>query len=152
MPQPSLHSCSIRWEGDTVDYSTFPRFYDISMETGQKILAGPANASAAEAGRTNPEELFAASVGTCMMLTILAVCSKSRINVVAYEDRCEAQLEFIERRFRITKVTLRPTITIDGDIDRQKLDTLMQKAHANCFINLSVKSEVVIEPIYRKAS
>ena len=147
-PDSSLFNCKIRWLGsDNQDHDTFDRRHRISLPRGQEMIVGGAH-QIQDSSQTNPEELFAAAVGCCMMMTILAVFSRAKIPILAYEDEPEALLEFVERRFRVTKVKLRPRITLKEMQDREKLDNLISKAHANCFISLSVKSEVVVEPVY----
>ena len=146
----TLHQCEVKWQGNTLEYDHFSYVHQIIFPGGQSVL-GNIHKQEPGALNTNPEELFAAAVGTCMMMTMLAVCSKSKINVVAYHDHPEATLEFVERRFRVTKVTLRPQITIDGQIEPERLKSLFEKAHANCFVSLSIKSKVVIEPSYLSA-
>jgi organic hydroperoxide reductase OsmC/OhrA len=148
--EPSVFSCEISWRGNNSDYDSFPRVHHIGFPKGQGVKSGGAHL-VQDLAQTNPEELFAASVGSCMMMTILAVFNRSKIAVVSYEDKPEALLEYVERRFRITKVTLRPRIEMEGEIDREKLVGLIQKAHANCFVTLSVKAEVIVEPIFVSA-
>jgi organic hydroperoxide reductase OsmC/OhrA len=151
LPEKSLFSCKIRWlGGDNQDYDTFDRRHRVTLPRRQELVVGAAH-KVQDSLQTNPEELLAASVGCCMMVTVLAVFSKSRVPVLAYEDEPKALMEFIERRTRITRVTLRPRITIAGQHDREKLNNLISKAHANCTITLSVKSEVVVEPAFVEA-
>jgi organic hydroperoxide reductase OsmC/OhrA len=145
--ESSLHVCEIHWRGDNGDYDHFSRLHEVAFPGGQRVQSGAASKVQATA-QTNPEELLAAAVGSCMMMTILAVFSKSKITVTSYADKTEALLEFAERRFRVTRVTLRPRIGIRGEIETEKLLNLIQKAHANCFITLSVKAEVVVEPTF----
>ena len=148
LPEKSSFTCRIKWLGtDNSDYDTFNRNHRIMLPRGQEIVVGGAHLIQ-DSAQTNPEELFAASVASCMMMTILAVFSRSKIAIIGYEDEPEAVLESVERRFRVTKVILRPRITLTANVDREKLDTLIQKSHANCFITLSVKSEVVVEPVF----
>jgi organic hydroperoxide reductase OsmC/OhrA len=150
LPEKSSFTCHIQWQGNTQDYDTFPRVHQITMPAGVTLKSGGAH-NPQDPTQTNPEELFAAAVGSCMMMTILAVFCRSKIMVRAYEDHTEALLELVERRYKVTKVTLRPRIVVEGPVDREKFDNLIQKAHANCFISLSVKSEVVVEPEYLSA-
>ncbi len=145
--EPSTHTCRLRWSGDNLDYETFSRLHDVHFPGGGGLRVGGAHLIQ-DPGQTNPEELLAASVGCCMMLTILAVFSRSKVSVISYEDSPEALLELAERRFRVTKVTLRPRISIRGQVAPDKLTTLIEKAHANCVITLSVKSEVIVEPVF----
>lgn len=147
LPEHSTYTCKLSWSGNNTDYDTFPRTHSIHFPNGGAVTGGGAG-NVQHPYQTNPEELFAASVGTCMMMTILAVFCRSKIAVTTYDDQPEAVLELVERRYKITKVILRPKITVGGEIDRAKFDTLVQKAHANCFISLSVKSEIVVEAEY----
>jgi organic hydroperoxide reductase OsmC/OhrA len=145
--EPSLHVCELHWQGDNSDFDHFPRLHPIRFPGGQQVQSGAAH-HVQDPAQTNPEELFAAAVGSCMMMTILAVFSKARVTVLSYDDKPEALLDFVDRRFRVTKVTLRPRIMIRGPIEKEKLDSLVQKSHANCFVTLSVKSEVLVEASY----
>jgi organic hydroperoxide reductase OsmC/OhrA len=148
LPEKSSFTCRILWLGsDNTDYDVFDRRHRVTLPRGQEFITGGAHL-VQDSAQTNPEELFAASVASCMMMTILAVFSRSKIAITAYRDEPEAVLELVERRYRVTKVILRPRIVLSGSYDREKLDNLIQKSHANCFITLSVKSEVVVEPIF----
>jgi organic hydroperoxide reductase OsmC/OhrA len=142
--------CRIEWSGNTQDYETFPRTHTVSFPRGQKIRGSSAG-QILDPVVTNPEELLAAALGTCLMVTFLAVCSKSRINVLSYVDQPEATVELMERRYRVTKIALKPEVTLEGQVDRERLDTAIQKAHGNCIISLSVKSDVTIEPTFQSA-
>jgi organic hydroperoxide reductase OsmC/OhrA len=148
IPEKSSFTCNIVWQGaNNQDFEHFTRAHDIRFPLGQKLIGAGAHVVNTPE-QTNPEELFAAAVATCMMMTILAVLSKAQIPVVSYEDQPVADLELVERRFRVTRVTLRPIIGIQGPIDVEKLTNLVQKSHANCFVTLSVKSEVIVEPTW----
>ena len=142
--------CTIEWAGNTQDYDSFPRVHTVSFPRGQKIK-GSAAGHVQDPVVTNPEELLAAALGTCLMLTFLAVCSREKINVLSYVDHPEATVELIERRLRVTKIVLKPLVIIDGAVERERLDVAMQKAHGNCIVSLSVKSEVLIEPTFQSA-
>ena len=140
--------CRIEWSGDTLDYESFPRTHEVTFPRGQKILGSSAG-QALNPVVTNPEELLAAALGTCLMLTFLAVCSRARINVLSYVDTPAATVELVERRFRFTKIVLKPKVTILGEVELERLSTAFEKAHGNCIVSLSTKSEVVIEPEFR---
>ena len=150
MSDPYAHpfSCTIEWSGNTIDYESFPRTHEVTFPRGQR-LRGSSAGQVASPAVTNPEELLAAALGTCIMLTFLAVCSKAKMNVVTYRDRPEATVELVERRMRVTRIVLRPEVTVEGQVEPERMKTAMEKAHGNCIISLSTKSEVLIEPIFR---
>ncbi len=141
-------TCTVEWSGDTVDYDNFSRTHQVTFPRGQKLIESSAG-QALDPTVTNPEELFAASLGTCLMLTFLAVCSRGRINVRSYVDNPEAIVEFVDRRNRVTKVILHPEITVEGEVPVDRLNTAFEKAHGNCIISVSTKAEVIMKPVFR---
>ena len=149
-PYANPFRCTIRWKGNTVDYDSFPRIHEVTFPQGQ-VLKGSSAAQMHHPVVTNPEELLAAALGTCMMLTFLAVCSKVKVNVVSYTDEPEATVELIERRHRVTRIVLHPEVVVVGTPDEALLKTAMDKAHGNCIISLSTKADVHIEPVFRSA-
>ena len=89
---PSTFSCELRWQGDNADYDNFPRVHQITFPRGQTVKSGGAHLTQ-DVAQTNPEELLAAAVGSCMMMTILAVFNRSKHRPCHYEDKPEALLE-----------------------------------------------------------
>ena len=47
---------------------------------------------------------------------------------------------------RITRITLRPRITVQGEVTDARLTHLVEVAHRECYIANSVSAEIVIEP------
>ena len=47
---------------------------------------------------------------------------------------------------RITQITLRPQVVIDGDADESRVRHYMDLAHEECFIANSLSAEMTIEP------
>jgi organic hydroperoxide reductase OsmC/OhrA len=147
MGEPELFTAHAEWNGNVENYDAFVRELGTTFPGGQHLRVSSFK-EGRQTGASNPEELFAAAQSACLMLTFLAVCSKSRVPVVSYVDDPEALLEFVDRRYRVTQITLRPKVKVRGPIDEPKLKTLFEKAHGNCFIALSVKCEVIIEPTF----
>ena len=80
------------------------------------------------------------------MLTFLALASKVRLEVQAYEDHAEAVMETVDKISRITEVRLRPTIRVAPGTDKAKVVELFEKAHKYCIIANSVTCRAVMEP------
>lgn len=104
----------------------------------------------AEFGGSNdvwsPEHLTAAAVNACMMLTFIAVAQNSRVAFSAYTSEATATLGKVEGRgTAITKIVVRPRITVPADTDRARLDRVLQLTKKNCFISSSLNSEVTLE-------
>jgi organic hydroperoxide reductase OsmC/OhrA len=76
------------------------------------------------------------------MLWFLHLAAKARIDVVSYEDRCEAQMP----GDRIERIVLRPEIAVRGDVDPERVRKLCEQAHRHCNIAKSLSCPVELEP------
>ena len=94
----------------------------------------------------NPEQLLLMAASSCQMLWFLHLAAKARIDVVAYEDEAEALMPEDEQPVRITEITLRPRITVDGEASDERVEKLVEQAHGYCFIANSLNSAMRIEP------
>lgn len=152
------------WSGSTAaGYDSYTRAHE---GTCQPAAGGPETAAAGGAlpltadpafkgdpTRLNPEQLFVLAVSSCQLLTFLAVAARARVDVVAYEDDAEGEMPEDDKPVRITRITLRPTITVTGDApDDERLRQLVETAHRHCFIANSVASEIAIEPAFRRVA
>jgi len=85
------------------------------------------------------------------MLTFLAVCARKRLAVDAYDDEAVGTLEKGPNgKLWMGHVTLRPRVRFAPgvSVDKATLDEIHHRAHEECFIALSVKTEVAVEPEY----
>ncbi|PQO39861.1 OsmC family peroxiredoxin [Bremerella cremea] len=99
----------------------------------------------------DPEEAFVASISSCHMLWFLALAAKHKFCVDRYHDAPFGQMsKNAEGKTSVTKVTLRPKVDFCGDVQpsHQQIQDLHHEAHDLCFIANSVKSEVVVEPVF----
>lgn len=145
----SVHLAHVEWRRATPDFDheTYDRTHAVRLGGGQALRGSAAPDYKGDPALANPEELLAASLASCHMLTFLAVAAKSRLVVDAYDDTAEAALgKNAEGRMAVTRVTLRPKVTFGGDAPpAEKLKDLHERAHRNCMIANSVKCEVVVE-------
>jgi organic hydroperoxide reductase OsmC/OhrA len=98
----------------------------------------------------NPEQLLLMAASSCQMLWFLHLAAKARIDVVAYEDEAEALMPKDDEPVRITEITLRPRITVDGDASEERVAKLVEQAHGYCFIANSLNSSMRIEPTVQR--
>ena len=90
----------------------------------------------------NPELLLLAAASSCQMLWFLHLAAKARIDVTNYDDECEAEMP----GDRITRIVLRPAITIAGDAAEERMLKLCEQAHRHCNVAKSLACPVVLEP------
>jgi organic hydroperoxide reductase OsmC/OhrA len=99
-----------------------------------------------EAGVWTPEDLFVAAVEACSMTTFLSIVQKRKLPVTAYRSSATGTLEFKDGGFRMTRVVVRPEITISQQDVIAETELAVHDAHTQCLIARSVTSIVDVEP------
>jgi organic hydroperoxide reductase OsmC/OhrA len=103
-----------------------------------------------DAGCVDPEEAFVAALASCHLLTFLYLAAKAGFTVDDYRDEAVGTMaRNAQGRLAMTVVTLRPAVRFSGERrpSRAELDALHHRAHEDCFIANSVKTDVRCEPI-----
>jgi organic hydroperoxide reductase OsmC/OhrA len=148
------YASRLEWSGATADgYEHYDRTHTVSAPpapSGLRLSSDPAFRGTAEL--LNPEQLLLVAASSCQLLSFLAIMARARINVVAYTDEASAVMPEDSEPMRITRITLRPRIVIDGALDEARVQRYVALAHEQCFIANSVSAEIVIEPRIESAA
>lgn len=147
MSDPTL-AARVAWRLDgPFDADAFSRAFDVSMGP-VRVPASSAPAYHGDGERVNPEQLLAASLASCHMLTFLVIAARKRWRVSAYEDDAYAVLGRTETgHVGVTELVLRPRVTFDGPSpDAEALAKAHSVAHRNCFIAAAIRATVTILP------
>ena len=102
-----------------------------------------------EAAAVDPEEAFVASLASCHMLWFLDIAARGGFIIDSYVDDAVGTLaKNSDGKFAMTIVTLKPHVIFSGDKrpSHEDIQRMHHKAHEECFIATSVKSEVRCEP------
>jgi organic hydroperoxide reductase OsmC/OhrA len=150
----STYTAELLWERGSQDFldNRYSRRHLIRFDGGAE-LAGSSSPAVVPVGSdpaaVDPEEAFVASLSSCHMLWFLAIAAKRGFVVDRYVDRPAGVMERnAERRFAMTVVTLRPNVAFSGAKipTTAELESLHHKAHEECYIANSVKTQVNVEP------
>jgi organic hydroperoxide reductase OsmC/OhrA len=123
---------------------TFDGGIRVPASASPQIVRAPF--SVAEA--VDPEEALVAAAASCHMLSFLHAAAAGGYRVESYVDDAVGMMTQNERgKLWISRITLRPAITFGGDKvpSEPELEHLHHKAHEECFIANSLRSEVVVE-------
>jgi organic hydroperoxide reductase OsmC/OhrA len=96
----------------------------------------------------DPEEAFVASISSCHMLWFLDIAARAGWTVDDYRDDAQGMMTAHEDgRLWVSHVTLRPAIRFVGDKlpDPAEIARLHHRAHEECFIANSLRSDVRVE-------
>jgi organic hydroperoxide reductase OsmC/OhrA len=142
------------WSGSTgAGYDAYDRTHAARCEPAD----GPLTLSSDPAFRgdpahPSPEHLLVLAASSCQLLSFLAVAARARVDVVAYEDDAEGVMPEDDRPVRVTRIVLRPTITVRGAApDDDRLRALVETAHRGCYVANSLTTEIALQPTFRRA-
>lgn len=150
------YTLTLDWTGNrgsgTSGYRDYDRGHTLSAP-GKPPIAGSSDpAFLGDGAAWNPEELLLASLSACHQLWFLHLAAQAGVVVTAYRDQPDGEMhETPDGGGQFTRVTLRPSVRVEGDADEHLLSTLHHRAHQLCFIARSVNFPVLCEPAPRQA-
>jgi organic hydroperoxide reductase OsmC/OhrA len=137
----------LSWNGSTgLGWDHYDRVHTATAAPAEQEIRLGTGESHGDPSALNPEQLLVMAASSCQMLWFLDLAARARIDVVAYADDALGVMPEDDRPVRITRITLRPRITVAGEASEERVRKLVQTAHEHCFIANSLTSEVVIEP------
>jgi organic hydroperoxide reductase OsmC/OhrA len=154
----SEYTAEVLWERDPAqDFlgNRYSRKHLLRFDGGAEVPGSSAPSSVplpmSDASAVDPEEAFVASLASCHMLWFLAIAAKRQFVVDRYVDAAVGVMaRNAQGKLAMTQVTLRPEVSFSGERrpSRDELDQLHHKAHEECYIANSVKTEVLCEPVF----
>ena len=139
---------SCNWKGSTgAGYEAYDRTHQITVPpVAQSLPMSSDPAFRGDPALLNPEQLLVMAAASCQMLEFLAIAARARLDVVEYEDHAEGFMPEDDKPMRITRIVLKPRITIKGAASEERLRKLVHTAHEQCFIANSLKTQIEIQP------
>jgi len=149
----SEHNITLTWTKQTESfaYKDYNRDHQWDFGEGLVVNASSAPQFLGTPEYADPERAFAAALSSCHMLFFIAICSKKRLLVQDYIDHATVILEPDEQGdLIISKVFLRPEVIFaEGvDVSQEEIDKIHHISHDKCFLAKSVKSEIIVEPVW----
>lgn len=96
-------------------------------------------------GIWSPEHLFVASVSSCFMTTFTSIAEFSKLHYTDLKVSASGLMSNESGKYAMTEITLRPTLTITDENQKDKALRILQKAEENCLISRSIKTVVKLE-------
>lgn len=150
----SEHTAQVRWEAASAEFTTgrYSRAHVWSFDGGITVPASSSPAAVripfSDPKAIDPEEALVAAIASCHLLTFLWLASRSKFEVVRYEDEAVGTMTPNERGVQwVSRVVLRPRIEYGAKAPSKAEEAkLHHAAHEGCFIANSVKTAIEIEP------
>ena len=146
-----LYSARVEWSGSTgVGYRAYPRAHTAwtpPATEGFDLSADPHFRG--DPDLPNPEQLLVLAASSCQLLSFLAVAAQGGVDVVGYADDASGEMPADVVPQRITRIVLRPVVTVVAGTDPVLVLRMTHEAHEQCYIANSLTTEVVVEPEIR---
>lgn len=152
----SEYSARTEWQrlsGETYTDRRYSRRHTLHFDGGAVVPGSSAVSSVplpySDPAAVDPEEMFIASLSSCHMLWFLDIAARAGHVVDRYIDEATGTLARDARgKMSMTQVTLRPRVRFSGSHvpDEAGHAALHHQAHEQCFIALSVLTDVRCEP------
>jgi organic hydroperoxide reductase OsmC/OhrA len=150
------YKATIDWKfsGPNFLKGQYSREHTWKFDGGVTVPASPAPSSVpapwSNAAHVDPEEAFVASIASCHMLTFLWLASRAGFALASYADEAVGLMTKNERgALWVSEVTLNPRIEWSGDRvpTAEEIAALHHRAHEECYIANSVKTDVRVAPV-----
>lgn len=151
-----LYSATVQWRRGDQIYTdrAYSRAHDLIFDGGVTVPGSPAPSVVkpplSRADAVDPEEMLVAALASCHMLFFLDLASRQGFRIDDYRDEAEGVMTRNERgKLFVSTVTLKPRIVWSGDKkpDSADIQALHHRAHEECFIAHSVRSEIIIADV-----
>jgi len=151
------YTAEVLWLRGEQDFlaNTYSRRHTLRFDGGAEVAASSSPhvvpLPMSDASAVDPEELFVASLSNCHMLWFLTMAVKRKFVVDRYFDAAVGVMEKnADGKTAMTVVTLRPQVSFSGQNlpTREQIEQMHHRAHEECFIANSVKTEVRCEPVF----
>jgi organic hydroperoxide reductase OsmC/OhrA len=131
----------------------YSRRHLLAFDGGARVVASSSPLSVrvpfSDPAGVDPEEAFVASLSSCHMLWFLDIACRAGWVVDDYRDEAVGTMaKNADGKLAMTMVVLKPAVRFGGDKvpGRAEIEQLHHRAHEECFIANSVKTEVRCEP------
>ncbi len=96
-------------------------------------------------GFWSPEDLFVASVNSCIMTTFLYFIEKRKIKLLGYESQAEGFIEKKDSKLSFSEIIIKSVISVAKD-DFQKVKKIAELAKKHCLVSNSINCPVKFSP------
>ncbi len=147
------YTATIRWKraaGEGFSDRRYRRAHTWVFDGGAEVAASASplivRAPFSDAHAVDPEEAFTASVSSCHMLFFLDYAAQAKFVVDRYEDTATATMgKNDDGRDYVATIVLNPQVHFSGTPPTsEQLAALHHRAHDECFIANSIRTEVTI--------
>lgn len=97
-------------------------------------------------GIHSPEDLFVASLNTCIMATFLAFAQKTRTTFTAFECSAVGTLDKVEGELKFTRIVVTPKVEVASQREKNHALHALNLVDNHCLVTNSMNCTVEMHP------
>ena len=142
-----VYSARVEWSGSTgAGYRSYPRAHTAWTPPAPEAFDLSADPHfRGDEDLSNPEQLLVLAASSCQLLSFLAVAARGGVDVLGYADDASGEMPADVVPQRITRIVLRPVVTVAPGTDHEVVTRMAHEAHEQCYIANSLTTEVVVQ-------
>ena len=109
------------------------------------VPVGPPPSYGGNAQTLNPEELFVASINSCIMLVFYHFAAQRKVKIARYDSEAAGKVEKTKNGLRFTEVQVKATVVTANPQQADQVVTLAALAEKYCLVSNSVACPVHYE-------
>jgi len=147
----AAHTAFIQWqrtEDDPSNVLIYSRNHTWTFDNELTVKASGAPEFQGDPTAVDPEEALVAAASSCHMLAFLWITMQEGFCPTSYEDQAKGYLKKNDQgKLAITEINLFPKLTYQEGLapSKEQEQALHHRAHEECFIANSLKSEITVE-------
>ena len=91
-----------------------------------------------------PEDLFVASVESCVVMTFLWLAGRRKLEIVSYESQAKGTVTTVGGVFRFRDVAIEQTIVVPDQTTADKVRKIIEQVERDCLVTKSVVCDVTV--------
>lgn len=96
-------------------------------------------------GYLSPEDLFTASVNSCLMTTFLYFADKKRIKIKSYASETVGTLSKGLKGFHFSEIEVKIDVLAEDNEVQKKIPDLIELAKKYCLVSNSIKTKIKLK-------
>ena len=113
-----------------------------SISGAKDTAVGPPAQYGGSDDTLNPEEMFVASINSCLMLVFFHFVKKKNLNVVSYNSSADGKVEKTKNGLRFTEVKVTAEVKLGDNAGREEVQQAAELAEKFCLVSNSVSCPV----------
>ena len=113
-----------------------------SMSGVKDIAVGPPESYGGSPETLNPEEMFVASINSCIMLVFYHFTDKYKVEVASYRSEANGKVEKTKNGLRFTSVEVKAEVSLRDTTQAEKIEEITRLAEKYCLVSGSVSCPV----------